>query len=185
MVYFFQKSVISKKGCCSIRYIQKTQSLLRLLSVFTVTTILLLGCARSEIQSLLPDQTTQESTFTLGQIIPQPATIPIQTILGQTLTPDSTVQNDQSNIGNLNLRQRSPGNWEVIVGGASGTLTYNLSGPRFVFDFSGERLETETLYSLIYYAASDVGPLSLHSEIPGALLAEGMSDSAGTIYLKG
>ncbi|MFC1846535.1 hypothetical protein ACFLYS_00540 [Chloroflexota bacterium] len=41
------------------------------------------------------------------------------------------------------------------------------------------------MYSLIYYASSEVGPKDVYSDIPSALIAEGTSDREGTIHLKG
>ena len=190
MVHFCQKKVISETGCYSIRYIHKTQRLLGFLAVIAVTAALLVGCAESGALSLVPDQATQKPDLTLGQTVPAlTSPIPGLTSPSPVPAPDSTTQYDQVNIGTLDLRQRSPDSWEVVDSGASGTLTYHLSGPRFVFEFYGERLEAETSYSLIYYAASELGPVNLHSNIPGdlrgALIAEGISHLVGNIHLQG
>lgn len=189
MVHFYQKRVISKTGCYNIRYIHKTQRLLGLFVILAVIAALVVGCAQSGTFSPLPGQTTIKTGLPPGQTSLEPVTIPGLTTSSPVPPSDSTTQYDQVNIGHLDLQQRALDDWEVVDGGASGTLTYNLSGPRFVFEFYGERLEAETSYSLIYYAASELGPVNLHSNIPGdlpgALIAEGISDLVGNIHLQG
>lgn len=163
----------------------KIQIMLQFLVALSVSAVLLVGCAKSGPLSPTPDLAPYEPTLTLGQTTPQPSLTPkLTTTSSATPIPDSTVQPEQNNTGHLDLRQRSLNNWEVVDGGAFGTLTYNLSGPNFVFEFYGERLEAETSYSLIYYAASDLRPENLNSDIPGALIAQGTSDSEGNIHLK-
>jgi len=145
--------------------------------ILAFTTLLLIGCAKSGSQSLIPSQTTQTSTLALGSDLANSC---------PTSPSDSIHEYDQTyNTKSVDLRQKSPDNWEFIDGGASGTLTYNVVGPRFVYEFHGTLLEANTLYSLIYYAESEVGSLNLPSEIPGALIADGTSDSTGNIYLQG
>ncbi|MFC1943779.1 hypothetical protein ACFLWO_04325 [Chloroflexota bacterium] len=116
---------------------------------------------------------------------PEPIPTPGQTTPSPAPTPDSTTQYDQVNTGLLDLRQKSPDTGETVGGGASGTMVYNLSGPTFNFEFYGKGLETETSYSLIYYAAAEVGHNNLRSDIPGALIAKGKSNLEGNIQLKG
>jgi len=56
-----------------------------------------------------------------------------------------------SNTGHLDLYEKDCGDWTIIEGGASGRMTYNLSGPTFDFVFNGHGLEPGTAYTLIYY----------------------------------
>ena len=50
------------------------------------------------------------------------------------------------------LCQKNPGTWECVVGGASGTLTYQPTGsPDFDFSLSAQGLDPDTDYRLIYY----------------------------------
>lgn len=174
---------------CQKRVISKTQRVLKLIAVLAVTALLLIGCAESGILSTVPEQTTIKTGLSPGQTSLLHTTTFEITPSSTAPAPDVTLQYDEENIGNLDLCQRSPDSWEIVDGGASGTLTYNLSGARFVFDFYGERLEANSSYSLIYYAASEIGPINLHSNIPGALpgalIAEGISDPAGGIHLQG
>lgn len=67
-------------------------------------------------------------------------------VLSFTLIP-ATALADNS----LSLVSKDPTTWTTIPG-ASGTLTYNSSGPTFNFSFTATGLEATTPYSLIYYA---------------------------------
>jgi len=69
------------------------------------------------------------------------------------------------------------------VEGASGMLTYSLSGSEFDFEFYGKGLETETAYSLIHYADYEDRFNNSGGDNPGALIAEGTSDASGKIHL--
>ena len=101
---------------------------------------------------------------------------PSQTTPSSAPTPDSTTQYVQVNTGYLDLSQKNPDTWEVVEGDASGNMTYDISEPTFNFEFFGKGLETDTSYSLIYYAVAEVGLNNLLSDIPGALIAKGKSD---------
>jgi len=65
--------------------------------------------------------------------------------------------------GLLTLRQKNTTTWDIVSDGASGTLTYNVSGATFNYDFYASGLD-DVGYSLIYYA--DPWP----GNHPGALI---------------
>jgi len=85
----------------------------------------------------------------------------------------------KSNVGHLYLYEKNPADWDAypIPGGAWGKLKYNLSGPEFEFVFNGHGLETNTDYSLIYYADGWPG------DNPGAFIGSGTSNRGGNIHL--
>lgn len=174
----------------------KTQRLFLFLVILAVAITLPVSCAQSGSLSPTPGQTTPEPTpapnqttpspvLPPGQITPEPTPASGQIINSPVPTPDSTMQIGQVNIGHLDLYQKSPDTWEVVDGGASGSMTYNLSGPAFNYEFHGKGLEAVTSYSLIYYAAAAAGSKNIRSDIPGALIAEGKSDLGGNLQLKG
>jgi hypothetical protein len=70
------------------------------------------------------------------------------------------------------------------VEGASGMLTYSLSVLEFDFEFHGKGLETETAYSLIYYADTEDRFNNWGGDNPGALIASGTAVD-GTLTLIG
>ena len=82
-----------------------------------------------------------------------------------------------SNVGHLDLYEKDPVTWEIVVGGAYGKMIYSLCGPEFAFVFNGHQLEANTGYSLIYYA--DLWP----GDNPGALIASGTTCIEGNINL--
>jgi len=92
---------------------------------------------------------------------------------------------DQANVGHLELRQKNPDTWEVVEDGASGMLTYNLSGSTFEFKFEGEGLEPDTEYSLIYYADREDRFVEWGGDNPGALIGSSTSDTDGEIEIEG
>ncbi|MFC1893291.1 DUF4382 domain-containing protein [Chloroflexota bacterium] len=99
-----------------------------------------------------------------------------------------TPQGDQENQDTLLLENKDPNTWEVIADETKGTLTYNLSGETFDFEFEGEGLE-DTNYSLIYYADYYGGdPEDRYTvwggNYPGALIASGDA-TGGTLKLSG
>ena len=79
----------------------------------------------------------------------------------------------------LSLYEKEPDTWERVEGGARGKLVYKASGPTFDFAFNGRRLESNTGYSLIYYA--DPWP----GDHPGAFIASGTTNHRGRITLTG
>ncbi len=85
----------------------------------------------------------------------------------------------KSNVGHLYLYEKDPSDWSIIDGGAWGKMKYNLAGSEFEFVFNGHGLESDTEYSLIYYA--DPWP----GDNPGALIASGESNNGGNIHLMG
>lgn len=74
--------------------------------------------------------------------------------------------------GVLGLREKDIITWEVVDGGASGTLTYNLSGSDFEYDLSVAGLD-DVGYSLIYYA--DPRPGNHPGRLIGTHVASGGS----------
>ena len=85
----------------------------------------------------------------------------------------------KSNVGHLYLYEKDPADWSIVDGGAWGKMKYNLAGSEFKFVFNGHGLESNTGYSLIYYA--DPWP----GDNPGALIASGTSNDDGDIHLMG
>ena len=83
----------------------------------------------------------------------------------------------KSNVAHLYLYEKDPSDWSIVDGGAWGKMKYNLSGPEFDFVFNGHELESNTDYSLIYYA--DPWP----GDNPGALIASGTTNDEGNIHL--
>ncbi len=52
----------------------------------------------------------------------------------------------------IDLCQKDPGTWECLVDGASGTVSYQVTGqPEFVFELAAQGLDPEMDYRLIYY----------------------------------
>lgn len=88
-------------------------------------------------------------------------------------------QAGKSNVGHLYLYQKDSSTWQIVPGGAWGKMTYNLAGPTFDYVFNGHKLSPNTGYSLIYYA--DPWP----GNKPGALIANGTSNSDGNVNLVG
>lgn len=103
-------------------------------------------------------------------------------LLGLVVTPSIAGKHGpagKSNVAHLYLYEKDPSNWSIVDGGAWGKMKYNPSGPEFCFVFNGHGLETETAYSLIYYA--DPWP----GNNPGAPIASGTSNDEGNIHLAG
>ena len=57
----------------------------------------------------------------------------------------------KSNVAHLLLYEKDPETWECVEDGAWGKMTYRLSGPEFRFVFNGHGLESDSMYTLIYY----------------------------------
>lgn len=91
----------------------------------------------------------------------------------------AAVAEGKSNVGRLTLYEKDPDGWSIVDGGASGSLRYNLRGPRFNFSFHGHGLEPDTDYSLIYYA--DPWP----GNDPGAFLRSATTNKKGDINFGG
>jgi len=94
---------------------------------------------------------------------------------------DTSIQScvpTSNNVGYLNLFQKVIGTWEIVEGGASGELEYNLAGPEFVFDFSGRGLTPGTDYMLMYFP----DPWPGHGTI---CLGNGTIDGNGDIHIEG
>ena len=156
----------------------KTQRVLELFAVLAVAVALLGGCAESGALPGFVEPTTSDSNLTPAQTTPQTATaIPVITTTLPVATPPSNTQDNQVNIGYLNLQQRDDDR-------VSGTLTYNISGPVFAFEFNARHLEPETPYSLIYCAATEVGLKDVYSDMPGALIVEGTTNREGTLNVE-
>jgi len=88
-------------------------------------------------------------------------------------------QAGKSNIAHLYLYEKDPGTWEIVEDGAWGKMKYNLAGSTFDFVFNGHGLESNTEYTLIYYA--DPWP----GNHPGALIASGTTNDEGDIHIMG
>jgi len=89
----------------------------------------------------------------------------------------SSGNNGDSNVGQLFLFEKDPETWEIIEYGAWGKMKYNVSGPEFVFQFIGHRLEPGLSYSLIYYPDPWPGNGLI-------LLGEAIADKGGKIKIK-
>jgi hypothetical protein len=50
-------------------------------------------------------------------------------------------------------------NWPIVTRGAWGKMEYKLSGPIFIFEFEGKKLEAGKSYTLIYYPDNPFGGL--------------------------
>jgi hypothetical protein len=74
----------------------------------------------------------------------------------------------------VNLVSKDGTTW-AIVPGATGTLTYDIAGPEFVYTVTGAGLTPNTVYDLIYYADDYPG------NNPGAFIGSDMTDSSGYI----
>lgn len=73
-------------------------------------------------------------------------------------------------------------NWEPIITDAmTATLTYELAATKFNYELEAAGLETETEYSLIYYADQDDRFENWGGNNPGALIAAISSDDDGNI----
>lgn len=82
-------------------------------------------------------------------------------------------------LASTDLKEKNPVTWDVVPGGASGTLSYNTSGDTFNYSFTASGLNPSTNYSLIYYA--DPWP----GNNPGALIGNGISNVSGVLNLSG
>jgi len=94
---------------------------------------------------------------------------------------DTSIQScvpSSDNVGYLNLFQKVPGPWNIVEGGASGVLEYNLAGPEFVFDFNGRGLKPGTDYMLMYFP----DPWPGYGTI---CLSNGTIDGNGDIHIEG
>lgn len=72
--------------------------------------------------------------------------------------------------GTLSLKQKDTVTWDYVDGGAIGTLTYNISGSTFNYDFHASGLDNVE-YGLIYYA--DPWPGNHPGALIGTYLASG------------
>jgi len=88
-------------------------------------------------------------------------------------------QAGKSNIAHLHLFEKDPSTWEIVEDGAWGKMKYNLAGSTFDFVFNGHGLESNTEYTLIYYA--DPWP----GNHPGAFIASGTTNDEGDIHIMG
>jgi len=78
------------------------------------------------------------------------------------------------------------GAWSVIEGdGISGLLKYYLDGNEFTYEFEATGLQVSTAYSLIYYADKPDRFVNWGGNNPGALIAEGTTDTDGNLVLSG
>jgi len=82
-------------------------------------------------------------------------------------------------LASTELKEKDPITWDVVPGGASGTLSYNTSGDKFNYSFTASGLNLSTNYSLIYYADPYPG------DHPGALIGSGTSNDSGVLSLSG
>jgi len=80
--------------------------------------------------------------------------------------------------GQVNLYQKSPGDWKPIRHG--GVFKYTEIGPEFRFFFQGWGLRPKTGYSLIFYHPDEWG-----AEIERFVIAQGTTDWGGRIWLQG
>lgn len=82
-------------------------------------------------------------------------------------------------MGSVELKEKDSVTWDVVPGGASGTLTYNPSGNTFDYDFTASNLKQPSgEYCLIYYADPYPG------DHPGALIGKHTA-SGGSINVIG
>jgi len=84
----------------------------------------------------------------------------------------------KSNVAHLYLYEKDPSDWTIVDDGAWGKMKYNLESPEFCLVFNGHALETDTDYSLIYYA--DPWPST-----NGFVIVSGMSNEYGDIHFNG
>jgi len=75
-------------------------------------------------------------------------------------------------------------NWDIIDSQTGGLLQYTPEGQEFGYCFTGFGLVANTAYSLIYYA-DYADPSLWGGDNPGALIASGVSNSIGGLYLIG
>jgi hypothetical protein len=80
-------------------------------------------------------------------------------------------------MGRLQLFEKDPTTWEVVEGGARGTMRYTRSGPSFDFVLNAHGLEPELGYSLIYYA----DPWPGHGLM---CLGDGVADEYGNVFIR-
>jgi hypothetical protein len=120
----------------------------------------------------------------------------VKVIVKPTVKLQVTSPEGQDNEGELHLYEKDPDgpddtedtedDWSIVEDGASGKLKYNLSGETFDFEFEGEGLESETGYSLIYYADRQPDRFAeWGGDNPGALIGSGTSDVDGEIQIEG
>ena len=88
-------------------------------------------------------------------------------------------QAGQSDTAHLYLFEKDPDGWNIVKRGAWGKMRFNFSGSTFDFVFNGHGLESNTNYTLIYYA--DPWP----GDNPGAYIANGTANPGGNIHLRG
>ncbi len=85
----------------------------------------------------------------------------------------------------LSLAQKDPTDWSIEEGGACGVLAYNLAGDTFDFGFCASDLESETNYSLIYYADFEDRLTYWGGNNPGALIATMTTERDGSVCISG
>ena len=84
----------------------------------------------------------------------------------------------KSQLGQLNFYQKDPANWNIVDGGASGKMKYNIFGGEFDFVFNGHGLEPGLAYSLICHP----GPWRGAGLI---VLGSDVIDEAGNVHIAG
>jgi hypothetical protein len=85
----------------------------------------------------------------------------------------------------LILVEKNPSTWEVVEGGASGTLCFDIVDDEFTFKFSACGLEPYTEYSLIYYADKYNRFVNWGGDNPGAHIMTGSTGEGDCISLSG
>jgi hypothetical protein len=83
----------------------------------------------------------------------------------------------KSNVAHLYLVEKDPSNWTIIEDGAWGKMMFK-NGSSFNFVFNGHGLQTNTNYTLIYYADPWPG-------INGTDIGMGTSNIDGDLHLMG
>ena len=84
----------------------------------------------------------------------------------------------------LRLVQKN-GAWDIMNSEIGGLLQYTPEGREFGYVFTGFGLTPDTGYSLIYYADFEDKLVNWGGNNPGALIANGTSNSIGGLYLIG
>ncbi|RLG14552.1 MAG: hypothetical protein DRN66_01650, partial [Candidatus Nanohalarchaeota archaeon] len=102
--------------------------------------------------------------------------------------PNIPCSKDESVTGedSILILENKNSTWQPITGdGIQATLEYNDMGPEFEYELTATGLQTNTQYSLIYYADEPDRFNNWGGDNPGALIVEATSDSNGNLVVSG
>lgn len=174
----------------------------RKLMLFGLPVLCLVLVSAVVLPYLFSRQTTIDTAQTLKGIGINVETVPCNagyTCLGDSIKIESTADRDRtvqvttteevgievSYVGILELDNKDS-SWALTPNdGTDATLKYTVVGEEFGYSLNAEGLETETEYSLIYYADKPDRFVDWGGNNPGAMIVTAFSDSEGNLVLEG